>query len=83
MMGVSKSWATMHNCLRSIIRDAVKGWMMLELDTFGKAIRKYIRSETYPVAIKLIKEVDEIPLRHPSDHPSTQLETYRTPKARL
>ena len=52
---------------------------MPELDKFGKAIREYIRSETYPFAIKLIKEVDEIPLRHPLDHFSTQLETYRKP----
>jgi uncharacterized protein (DUF169 family) len=57
--------------------------MMLELDKFGNAIREYIRSETYPVVIKLIKEVYEIPLRHPLDHPSTQLETCRKLRAML
>lgn len=34
---------------------------MLELDKFGNAIREYIRPETYPVVIKLIEDVDEIP----------------------
>jgi uncharacterized protein (DUF169 family) len=34
---------------------------MRELDTFGKAVNECIRSETYPVALKLIQEADEIP----------------------